>query len=405
MRILLGTYDVCGWLSNLGRAFTELGHEVTTAVSEPPLYIRQSYDVFLPELAGGRPLNEIRPSEGGLHRLVGWMDRNHRQWKYTRSVHSLISRHDLVVKMWHPFIPSARENDFAKSKGIRLVQLFVGSDARHMPAFRQQYDVSQWDFPFDSDIDPVYQLSNIRQAEKHADLVYSVPDQAGLQLRPYFHLQAPLQVGNFPYSIPGRDVPRIVHAPSVPWKKGTDIVESAMEALRSEGLDFEFISLREVPQCTLLQILLDADILVDEIVCHGPGALSIEAMLSGCAVATRYLEDSPECFRPPVWSIQADNIIPRLRQLITDKQMVRRLAEEGRAYALRHNDARRIAAQMLVDLESPREPDYQPRFLRDQYIPKSESETRMINEWTAKVRHCDWYLREIAPGIRSGLVF
>lgn len=406
MRILLGTFDVCGWLTSLGSAFTELGHEVTSVVSEQDLNFNHSYNAYLTDLAGGKPLNEVGiHGENGISRAIGWLERSHRRRKYVRNVQDLISRHDIVVKMWHPFIPKASENAFMRSQGKKLVQLFVGSDARYMPAFRQQYDVHHWSFPPGMDGDPDYQLSNIREAELHADLIYSVIDQAGLQLRPFLHLHAPMDVGGFRFRIPGRDTPRIIHAPSIPWKKGTDIIESAIDTLRSEGLDFEFISLRKVPHDELKEVLSDADILIDEIIYHGPGSLSLEAMFSGCAVATRYLEDSPDCFRPPVWPIDAENILPRLRQLITDKALIRRLAEEGRAYALQHNDSCRIAAQILTDLETPRAPDYHPRFLRDRFEPANETERAAINRWTARVKHCDWYRRDIEPGVRSGLVF
>src|SRR5205085_2113814 len=109
----------------------------------------------------------------------------------------------------------------------------------------------------------------------------------------------------------------------------------------------------------LLKILSKADILVDEIVLHGPGSLSFEAMLSGCAVATKYYENSPECFRPPVWNINEDNIKQQLRALLINKKLRINLAKQGREYALRNNNIEKVAKDILAKM-TDKHYDYYP---------------------------------------------
>ena len=70
--------------------------------------------------------------------------------------------------------------------------MFVGSDVRHFNTFSKSYDVTQWKFPDYMTADGKY-LHYIQQAETYGDLIYSVPDQAGLQSKPYYHLQIPIE--------------------------------------------------------------------------------------------------------------------------------------------------------------------------------------------------------------------
>jgi hypothetical protein len=93
---------------------------------------------------------------------------------------------------------------------------------------------------------------------------------------------------------------------------------------------------------------------------HGPGVLGCEAMASGCAVATRFLESSAEDFRPPVWNIDADTIKPKLRQLFADADLRQRLITDGRAYIETHNDSVLVVRNMIENLSYPQPPDYTP---------------------------------------------
>lgn len=406
MRILIGTAEIAGWLNQLRVDLEGLGHKVTTAVQERNPYYKYDYDIYLTEKFDSYRLLKTGISANIFMRIFNKIQNLIAYHFFGKYISRLIDEHDIVIRLWDSFLPDSRENRIIREKGKKLIILFVGSDIRNYNTFSQQYDIARWTFPNAFIVTSMEdQLIMVRHAEKYADSIYSVPDQAGLQLRPYHHLPVPVPVEKCRYVVHGRQVPKILHAPSVPYKKGTDIIEGTIERLRAEGLQFEFISIRDQPHEKVLELLTDADILVDEIVFHGPGALSFEAMLSGCAVATRYLEDSPACFRPPVCSINADNIQEKLRELIQNPAMVRDMAERGRKYALENNDSRRFAADIIQRLGMDRDFDYIPTFLRDKYIPANSREAALINKWTAFVRDTDWYRKLIKPSQRDGLEF
>ena len=406
MRVLIGTDEIAGWIQHYKNGFEKNGHSVTTAVFQKSPFYHCEYNYILNDLffnnADTRKLNSKQIIQRTIRKITNkWIN-----YKYERFIKELIDQHDVLVLLWHPFLTGSNELAYARAKNKKIVSIFVGSDVRYFKAFQQEFDVSPWIFPADWDHDdPAYHLQLIRNAEKYSDLIYSLPDQAGLQLKPYFHIQVPVAVDKFVFKVPENKIPKVVHAPSVPFKKGTDIIEATLNRLKEEGIAFELITVRNMPNHELLQLLTEADVLVDEIVYNGPGALSFEGMLSGCAVATRYIESSPAGFRPPVWSINADNIYEKLKRLLSDAALRKQLAEEGRAYAIANNAADHVVAGILQDLDTPRTADYTPTFLREKFQPVSASEIQTINAWTNMVKDCDWYQQTVSPGERAGLIF
>jgi len=350
MRILIGTYEICGWVSLFQKEFRKLGHHCDTVVkSRNPFYSSTyTYDSL-------RYQSKIRPGNRLERSFNNFIARTYLRW----FVRNTIGKYDLVIYIWDTILPSFEDVEKFSKSGARIIFLFTGSDVRTFLLFSQTYDVSKWQFPDswvkeNTDTKTLY----VKTAEKFADLIYSVPDQAGLQKKPYYHLQIPIDLSKFVFRNNNRRVPNVVHLPSDPWKKGTDIIEKVIGELIAEGIRINFFSYRNIRHEQMPEILQDMDILVDEIVFHGPGVLSFEAMASGCAVATRYIEDSPAVFRPPVWNVNADNIKSRLAELFRDYELQQKLIIEGRRYVEQQNDSAKVASDMLKNLANPNPPDY-----------------------------------------------
>lgn len=406
MKILIGTENVAGWMRFYKTGFEKRGHTVTTAVFQKNSFYQFDFNFVLNDLFFPKQDQTKLRKNQLVKRIIRKFSTKWMNYRYEQFVKRMIDDHDMLLLLWHPFLTGSKELAYARAKNKKIVSVFVGSDVRYFKAFQQEFDVSPWVFPADWDHDdPAYHLQLIRNAEKYADLIYSVPDQAGLQLKPYFHLQVPIDIEKFVFRIPENKIPKVVHAPSVPFKKGTDIIEATLNRLKEEGIAFELITVRNMPNHELLQLLTEADVLVDEIVYNGPGALSFEGMLSGCAVATRYIESSPAVFRPPIWSINAANIYEKLKRLLSDAALRIQLAEEGRAYAVANNAADHVVAGILQDSEKPRPADYTPTYLRENFQPISATEIQTINAWTNMVKDCDWYQQTVSPGERAGLIF
>lgn len=351
MRILIGTYEICGWISLFQKEFNRLGHQCETLVKTKNYFYSSSEYTY----NASRYHLKIKSGNKYVTLINDFITKSYLNWFLRRSS----KKYDLVIYIWETVLPTFSDVKVFRENGAKIIFLFAGSDIRTFSIFSKVYDVSHWKFPdYWVKEDTARKKIYVEIAEKYADLIYSVPDQAGLQSKPYYHLQIPIDLSKFIFNNNYRKIPNVLHLPSDPWKKGTDIIEKTINELISEGIKINFFSYRNVKHDEIPLLLQNMDILVDQIVFHGPAVLSFEAMAAGCAVATKYIEASPACFRPPVWSIDAYNIKSRLAELFSDFELQQKLIVEGRRYVEKHNNSGKVTADILENLNNPKTPDY-----------------------------------------------
>lgn len=406
MKILIGSQDIAGLITQYKAGFIDNGHNVTTIVNTKHNFYNYEYDYVTNDMFFSSLYSVEINKKNYLKRLIRKINYYNRYYEYKKFIRQQILEHDIIILIWHPFFSDCSDLKFAKKYNKKIISIFVGSDVRYFQAFKQEFNVINWKFPDNLDhTNPNYHLKIIRNSEKYSDLIYSVPDQAGLQLRPYSHSQVPIEVEHIQFNYPDNQIPKVIHAPSEPFKKGTDIIDSTLRKLKLEGLKFEYISVRNLKNREILKLLKEADILVDEIVFNGPGVLSFEAMASGCAVATKYIESSPNSFQPPIWNIDASNIYEKLKKLLTDFELRKKLAFSGREYVENNNSAKIITKKIIEDLDKNVHLEYYPAFLLKVFIPQKNSERLLINKWNKFVNKCVWYKENIKPFEREGLKF
>lgn len=388
MKIFIGTEEIASVITDLTVGFRKLGHDVTTYVqTKNKFYASSKYDIVR-----GNIFNNIfnyldsKKLSANIKYYLGRIDEIISAPFTDIRNRKIIKDHDLFIFIWRPWLPESYLFPLLKKKGKKIVCIHVGSDVRYMPAFEQEYniDASGWEAFFQNDsLD--YKIKKVRYHELYADQVYSGPDQAGLYLRPYNHYWVPLQnEKNIVFNIPARKVPLIIHAPSRSGIKGTAIINETIEQLKKDGIDLEYQCIQNMPNNELLKLLSDADILCDELNLHGPGMLSAEAMMAGCAVATRCLNVAP--FQPPVCSVTAETLYEKLKLLITDIDYRVKLATEGRRFVEDFNNPANIAAKMLDDLNGEKKPEYEPRFYMEKFkVPLNKVLSEESKQLTQRV--------------------
>lgn len=122
-----------------------------------------------------------------------------------------------------------------------------------------------------------------KMAEWFGSTVFTTFEQATFLAKPAHQFQVPVPaLALVPTPTPRR--PRLLHAPSDPLVKRTDLVLRVVEHLKNEGLDFEFLHLSNQPNAAILAALRETDLVIDQ-----PnllfGVLAREAMAAGVAVA------------------------------------------------------------------------------------------------------------------------
>lgn len=389
MRIFIGTEEIASLLSDLAFGFREQGYKVTTYTSaKNKFYKTHTYDIVR-----GTLINDIinywdwkflsNRLKDYIKRIDTLLSMPYLKWKNRE----LIEEHDLFIFIWRPWLDESYLFPLLKKKGKKIICLHVGTDVRHISAFEQQYniDTSGWGDFFKKD-NLATKIKKIRYHELYADIIYSVPDQAGLYLRGYNHLRLSLsKEKKINFKIPAQKKPLILHAPSRSAIKGTAIINETIERLKNEGYELDYTLIENMPNEALLEILTEADILCDELMLHGPGVLSAEAMAAGCAVATRCLNVPP--FQPPVCSITSETLYEKLKLLITDVDYRISLAKAGKIFVEEFNNPKNIAKQIIEDLSSEdAKQDYEPKFFIKEYeLPINQNLSGKTKKLTEQV--------------------
>jgi hypothetical protein len=165
----------------------------------------------------------------------------------------------------------------------------------------------------------------------------------------------------------------VLHAPSVPEAKGTDVILQVVEELRSEGIAFEFQKIEKMPATELRKLLSRADILIDQLYSTTIASIASEAAFSGCAVLARYLPEYSKVPMPcPIVNTNIHTFKEDLRKLIQDEPYRRTQALKGPEYVRSVNEHIQVAQRILSALTEglEREYDFTPTFYRTLIIPE-----------------------------------
>lgn len=143
---------------------------------------------------------------------------------------------------------------------------------------------------------------------------------------------------------------RVVHIPSNPKRKGSEIIRARAEEVK------EFIEYREMsnlPRLKVLEEYRDADIVIDQILTGTFGNTALEAMALGTPVIARldprFAEYEPAL--PPVINVDADCLAEVLRSLARDRSLLESYSKLGQQYVENYHSYQ-VVGRRLIDLYS-----------------------------------------------------
>jgi glycosyltransferase involved in cell wall biosynthesis len=198
------------------------------------------------------------------------------------------------------------------------------------------------------------QLESLRRWRKHAhgllvsepDLLWVAPEAELVQQAIDLTTWSTQRVA--PQSVEDGII-RVVHAPSMRRKKGTEFVEASVAELQDEGLPVELILLEGMPATEVQAHYQRADIGIDQVIYGWYGKVSVELMATGRPVIC-YINDELRPYRAdmPIVSARPTDLTDQLRTLVRDADLRNRLGDEGIEYVERHHDVRSIVDQCLA---------------------------------------------------------
>jgi hypothetical protein len=376
-RALVGTFDICAAATNIARALRTQGWEVETAVwrKHEPHFGHLTYDHMLSE---PRPELQFYPDAGGAVRCVP-----------SRAYFEFLLGFDLYVFVAsHSLLPAGLDLPLLRSAGKTVACYLCGSDVRHWTASEPMWVAygsklssaikAKGTIGRTADMrelieNGVYygslasKLHNLRFAEAYADAIFSTHEQSALALRPFHAFRIPIDLDAIRFAVPGREVPRVVHAPGNTGTKHSDQILGALDELRAEGVAFDLHHLDNMPQHRLLEVLADADVLIDEMSLY-PASLAHEAMAAGCAVLAGNAHGvNPLPANRPVVHIDGGCLKARVRRVLADRELRVALAHAGRAYVERTCALPAFGKWMLGAIAEAQAgvAEYYPRYFAD----------------------------------------
>ena len=256
------------------------------------------------------------------------------------------------------------ESSFLKSKGKNLICYLVGTDIRS-PKKMLELEINTGEENIGT-----YQFAHLSRFERdryegqvlrfsscvdaYSDATFTAKfDQASYLLKPtlpflyfcptHFFENDLAKFENFEKLI-------IVHAPTNPTIKGTNLVRAAIRRLELEGFVFEYREIHGVSNQDLQKVLKGAHILLNEFYGFMPGVLAIEGLAKSCVVLTRAdyrfeTDLGPES--AGAWVVTPPYMIyENLKVLLENPQSLRAQAEKGFIWA-QENAAASLSARKI----------------------------------------------------------
>ncbi len=142
--------------------------------------------------------------------------------------------------------------------------------------------------------------------------------------------------------------PLIVHAPSNPQVKGTDIIERVIDSLTKE-VHFRYQRVENMSNAEAKKIYSQADIIIDQIITGSYGMLATESMALGKPVITYLREDllGQYATKPPVCSANPDTLYEVLKQLLLNPELRFQRGVEGRIFVEQYHDIKVVIPQLI----------------------------------------------------------
>lgn len=247
----------------------------------------------------------------------------------------------------------AAEADALEARGVRVAHLIHGSDARRPDLHRATHAHS----PFGDPTDPRTARLQRLTARNHAyvtacdrpvfvstpDMLETVPNATWLPVvvdpQVWATDTVPLQ----------RDRPRVVHAPSNGWLKGSDLIDPLMTELDAAGV-IEYRTLRGLDRAGMRREYREADIVLDQFVLGLYGVAAAEAMAAG-RVVVAYVGDAVRQHvrgatgeDVPIIEAAPDSLVDVIESICRDRATARDTAARGPSFVRRVHDGTRSAA-------------------------------------------------------------
>jgi glycosyltransferase involved in cell wall biosynthesis len=231
----------------------------------------------------------------------------------------------------------------------KMVMTFWGSEVRRLSIAKRNNKYARVRVTNEKEI-----ISRLQVLSRYMHAVIAPDHEIYEYIKDYFHkvylVRQAVDYRNYEPAYPKPVIrPLVVHAPSLPYLKGTDYIKKAIQQLKT-SIDFDYIQIENMPHQEAMKYYRQADIIIDQLCLGIYSIFSIEGMLLGKPVVT-YIRDDLKKTYPndlPIASASPDTIVPVLENLLLHPELRYQLGAKGRRYAIKHHSPENIARQLVT---------------------------------------------------------
>jgi glycosyltransferase involved in cell wall biosynthesis len=270
-------------------------------------------------------------------------------WKRILFILHQILSHDFFIFEGSPFTFHLYEVPFMKLLRRKFIIRFHGCDVRYREG-GLQLGIAVCE-TCDQQCEPWKPSRTARLVKEAAACIVTTPDLLGFLPSAVFIPQAvnvPETWAERPDQYARSLRLRVIHAPSIRSRKGTDVVLQVLEKL-SKTLPIDIVLLEHVPHSTVLSELDTADLVIDQLRVGWYGVLACEAMARGVPVIAYLRPEWVAKYQPDCPIVCADDasLEETVRALLTDSQRMKRIATQSRMFAKAVHSPEAVAEGIL----------------------------------------------------------
>ena len=353
-RIFLGRMDICGWYSGMCITLREMGHEAEFLSLGNLAYsdwdMADSY--WLTRRFRLAFLAMSEPNPGLLARLTFVF------WQRVYIIWLGLWADIIVLKSGENFSTTGWDVRFWRRLGVVVIIQCHGTDSRppylagnvtRTNAQELRARIAETRERMDAiDSSDALLIDNPLGGQFHTRAFFN-----GSILGNVVSSKKAAYIRSVPGQIAGATT-RILHCPSNPTLKGSDLVRAVVGRLKAEGYDIDYVEIKERPNQEVMQALAEADVVVDEMYSDMFGAVfALESMHAGRAtIVCGYGLDELERLqsigtRMPTHFGRPEQLYDLLKALIEDADLRSSKEAEAREYTDSFGSARATAERLL----------------------------------------------------------
>jgi hypothetical protein len=130
---------------------------------------------------------------------------------------------------------------------------------------------------------------------------------------------------------------RVLHCPSSPIIKGTQVIRTVVRQLSQKGFDFEYVELSNVSNSIVMSELSKSHIVINELYSEALGIFALEGLSTyNCVLTSADPEVDPSAVRSsykPWVSVQPENLYENLSYLLSNPEKIQFYADQGFEWA------------------------------------------------------------------------